>query len=163
MSSLIAFNWHSTSACYLPRALTARPVAWRVACSFTSYSEAAFTLSCFHLNKRLARSCAFESMTSRWPIWLWDFSYCRFNVIALWTCERMQFIAGLFRLEAKEPRLHPAFGAVGPFNEIGMQGARLICSHSNSLTGGSALASLSHRRLAPSRADDALMWGVRHS
>jgi len=95
-------------------------------------------------------------MTSRWPIWLWDFSYCRFNVIALWTCERMRFIAGLFGLEAKEPRLRLAFGAVGPFNEIGMQCARLICSHSNSLTGGSALASLSHRRLAPNRADDGI-------
>jgi hypothetical protein len=114
------------------------------------------------LNKRLARSCAFESMTGG-SLFGYGILATTFNVIALWTCERMQFIAGLFRLEAKEPRLRPAFGAAGPFNEIGMQGARLICSHSNSLTGGSALASLNHRRLAPSRADDVLMWGVRHS
>jgi hypothetical protein len=74
--------------------------------------------------------------------------------------EGVQFVAGLFWLDAKEPRLRPAFGAVGPFNEIGMQGARLICSHSNSLTGGSALASLSHRRLCrKGRAGDAANVG----
>ena len=59
------FFWSRLSpvASRASRSARSLAVSRRVACSFTPYSEAAVTPSCFHLNKRLARSCAFESMT----------------------------------------------------------------------------------------------------
>jgi hypothetical protein len=70
----------------------------------------------------------------------------------------MQFVAGLFRLDAKEPRRCPAFGAVGPFDSIGMWGAGSVGGHEDSLaTGGSAIGlSATDACANGSRADDNL-------
>jgi hypothetical protein len=60
-------------------------------------------------------------------------------VTALRTVEGVQFVTGLFWLDAKEPRQCPAFGTIEPLNGIGMGRARLVSGHSCSLsTGGSA-------------------------
>jgi hypothetical protein len=77
----------------------------------------------------------------------------------------MQFVAGLFRLNAKEPRRGPAVGTVGPFNSIGMGRARSVGGHEDSLaTGGSAIG-LSATDACAIRAivDDPRMWGVHTS
>jgi hypothetical protein len=55
---------------------------------------------------------------------------CRFNVTAFGALEGVQFVAGLFRLAAKEPRQCSAFGTAGPFNGIGMWRAWLVGGHS---------------------------------
>jgi hypothetical protein len=43
-------------------------VSRRVACWLVACSESAFTPSCFHRNKRSARSFAFEGMLYRWGV-----------------------------------------------------------------------------------------------
>jgi hypothetical protein len=92
------------------------------------------------------------------PFQLWDFCHCRLNVIAHGARERVQFVAGLFRLDAKEPRRCPAFGTGGPFNCIGMWRARLVGGHGAPFsTGGSAIGlSATDACANGSRADDNL-------
>ena len=57
--------------------------------------------------------------------------------------EGVQFEAGLFWFDAKEPRQCPAFGTVGPLNGIGVGRARLVGSHSYSRSTGGSTTELS--------------------
>jgi len=64
--AFVAFLCLSLIASRARRSARSLAVSRRVACSLVSYSEAAFTRSCFSRNKRSARSFAVKGIINRW-------------------------------------------------------------------------------------------------